>query len=92
MPENDAWAEVTNPDWEPEFSEERVGPLLRLTGKCPRCTHLTTTDYKALTLGVERGGRVKESATIFCKCGYPHDGHPDGDPSCGAYWTAEVEL
>lgn len=29
---------------------------------------------------------------MYCTCGYPHPNHPDGDNSCGAYWSYEGEL
>jgi hypothetical protein len=38
-----------------------------------------------------RGGPAA-TFTMYCECGYPHPGHPNGDNSCGAYWPYEAEL
>jgi hypothetical protein len=88
------WAEITNPNWKPSFTREQAGLALVFTGECPSCTHYTMfsvpfarPDASAQTY---RGGPA--TFTMYCECGYPHPGHPDGDNSCGAYWPYEAEL
>lgn len=89
------WAEITNPGWKPSFTREQAGLALVFTGKCPSCTHntmfsvpLARPDVSAQTV---RGGPAT-AFTMYCECGYPHPGHPNGDNSCGAYWPYEAEL
>ena len=89
------WAEITNSKWKPSFIREQAGLALVFTGRCPSCTHDTMfsvpyarPDVSAQT--VRRG--LATSFTMYCECGYPHPGHPDGDNSCGAYWPYEAEL
>jgi len=88
------WAEITNPNWKPSFTREQAGLALVFTGECPSCTHDTMfsvpfarADASGQTV---RGGPA--TFTMYCECGYPHPGHPDGDNSCGAYWPYEAEL
>ena len=76
-------------------TEGPAGQALVFTGRCPSCTHDTMfsvpyarPDVSAQT--VRRG--LATSFTMYCECGYPHPGHPDGDNSCGAYWPYEAEL
>jgi hypothetical protein len=89
------WAEITNPDWNPPFTREQAGLALVFTGKCPSCRHDTMFSVPFArpdaNAQVFRGGPAA-SFTMFCECGYPHPGHPDGDNSCGAYWPYEAEL
>jgi hypothetical protein len=85
------WAEVTDSTWVPQFATEKIGALVRLSGPCPRCHHQTSTDFAAVIPG-ESLRASDEAVDLFCKCGFPHKGHPEGDASCGAYWTTSAEL
>jgi hypothetical protein len=89
------WAEITRSNWKPAFTREQAGLALVFTGKCPSCTHDTMfsvpfarPDASAQTY---RSGPAA-TFTMYCECGYPHPGHPEGDNSCGAYWSYEAEL
>lgn len=87
-----AWAEITNDSWEPAFARAEFGLLLRFSGDCPRCGHPTMLDItRTIPSGPSTRGD-EEIITMYCRCGYPHTGHPDGDNSCGAFWTIESEL
>jgi hypothetical protein len=88
------WAEITDPQWTPTFDRSRSGLLTTFTGSCPRCGHSMVHD---VPYGVPPSSGVSnrtdaEEFTMMCSCGYPHQGHPDGDNSCGAYWPYEAEL
>jgi hypothetical protein len=84
------WAEVTDPAWKPAFERQDSDLVVRFVGPCPRCAHETTTDFPITIPGV--GPRLRAvQVTMYCKCGYPHGGHPDGDNSCGAYWAYLAE-
>lgn len=88
------WAEVYDPSWQPEFTEHRIGTVVRLTGNCPRCNHPTAMDFDRLIPGIP-GEIVKgdeEVVTMCCKCGHRHEGHPADDSSCGAYWATVATL
>ncbi len=85
------WAEVNEPTWQPTFTEQKIGALVRLSGDCPRCQHPTAMDFPAVIPG-DALRAEGETVTMFCKCGHPHQGHPDGDFSCGAYWATVAEL
>jgi hypothetical protein len=88
------WAEVYDPAWQPSFDHVRRGLEIRFTGSCPRCTHDMTFD---VPIAIPPSTRVttreaREELTMYCACGHPHPGHPDGDNSCGAYWPYEADL
>ena len=85
------WAEVNDPTWHPNFERSVRGLSVRFTGSCPRCgDHMDWDVAKALpTLGTRTAA---EPFTMYCACGIPHDGHPPGDNSCGAYWLYIGEL
>jgi hypothetical protein len=89
------WAEISNPAWKPSFTREQAGLAVAFTGKCPSCTHDTMFSVPFarpdLTAPTVRGG-LATTFTMYCECGYPHPGHPDGDNSCGAYWPYEAQL
>jgi hypothetical protein len=91
MPDDVPWAEVTNSGWQPNFARQTSGLVVRFVGPCPRCAHETSTDFPLAVLGSGLRADV-EQVTMYCKCGYPHTGHPDGDNSCGAYWAYLAEL
>ena len=86
-----AWAEVTDSSWQPTFDRSTAGLNLRFTGQCPRCHHPTVFDLPKVIPG---SGTVRgtEEFTMYCQCGHPHKDHPDGDNSCGAYWSYEEDL
>jgi hypothetical protein len=86
------WAEVTQDSWVPNFTTKRVGAIVRLSGPCPRCSHQTTTDFAPVIPGQATVRGDAQPVVLFCKCGFPHEGHPDNDNSCGAYWTITTEL
>jgi hypothetical protein len=84
------------------FSTERVSDReLRVTGVCPRCD-----DTMAISIrrGMVGGGTVKRPAdtdpeptgaawaTIYCECGYHHEGREEGsgENGCGAYWRVAL--
>jgi hypothetical protein len=82
------------------FTAEQVGEReIRVTGVCPRCDDTTTATIRR---GVVGGGTVKAPpspdspglvpATIWCECGYYHDGRPDtsAESGCGAYWRVAL--
>lgn len=73
-----------------------------VSGTCPRCHGPTTTTFPkgiAGTKGFPWFGRGTDSRaelkaaasaeTLFCECGYAHDGQPEGTlfEGCGAQWT-----
>ena len=82
---------MTDPSWAPTWERVVRGLAVRFDGSCPRCAHRTTANFPRVIpgAGLKAG---EESVTMLCRCGYPHNGHPDGDNSCGAYWTSQVEL
>jgi hypothetical protein len=88
------WAEVTDPGWSPSFRRGVSGLSLVFSGQCPQCRHeMRFTVAKALPdASGSRTIRQPEPLTMYCACGFPHRGHPDGDYSCGAYWTYEAVL
>ena len=93
MPSED-WAEIYDPSWRPTFDRTRNGLVITFTGACPRCEHPMTFEVPRATPPAG-GGTTRatpEEFTMWCACGHPHSGHPDGDNSCGAYWPYEAEL
>lgn len=89
------WAEITNPSWKPSFTREQAGLALVFTGKCPSCTHDTmfSVPFARPDASAQTYRNIPAATfTMYCECGYPHPGHPDGDNSCGAYWPYEAEL
>lgn len=86
------WAAITEPDWRPSFKSAKSGLETKFTGSCPRCEHLTL--HRVPVVRPNLGGRAMrdegERFTAYCRCGYPHPGHPEGDNSCGAYWYLEM--
>jgi hypothetical protein len=88
------WAAVTDPAWKPTFEQARFGLETRFTGECPRCKHdtfLRVPFSKPNLQGHVKRGET-EPFTMICRCGHPHPGHPEGDNSCGAYWSYEIEV
>jgi hypothetical protein len=89
------WAEITNPNWKPSFTREQAGLALVFTGKCPSCIHDTmfSVPFARPDASAQTYRNIPAATfTMYCECGYPHPGHPDGDNSCGAYWPYEAEL
>ncbi|TMM27609.1 MAG: hypothetical protein E6F99_30870 [Actinobacteria bacterium] len=87
-----AWAEVTDDRWQPTFERTTVGLTVRFSGLCPRCQHQTTTELaRVIPMPASVRGEVEEF-TMYCACGHPHKDRPEGDNSCGAYWSYEDEL
>jgi len=86
-----AWAREYDPSWQPAFTESTFGALVQVAGDCPRCHHHTAMNFPAVipSSTVKAAGQV---VTMFCKCGLPHEGRPDDDFGCGAYWGAVAEL
>ncbi|MEV4352264.1 hypothetical protein AB0J83_48030 [Actinoplanes sp. NPDC049596] len=82
---------MTDSKWKPTFERSIVGLTVRFTGTCPRCQHPTVFDVPKVIPG---SGTVRgaEEFTMYCQCGHPHKDHPDGDNSCGAYWSYEGDL
>ena len=80
-----------------KLSEQEI----KVTGICPRCDDTTTASIRR---GLVGGGTVKGlpevapeqagtvAATIYCECGYYHEGRPDtsSESGCGAYWTVAL--
>jgi hypothetical protein len=87
-----SWAEVNDHRWRPEFERTVIGLVVRFRGACPRCRHETTTDLTRVIPGLENVRGELEEFTMYCTCGHPHKDHPEGDNSCGAYWSYESEL
>ena len=89
------WAEIYNPAWTPSFTQQQADLAVVFTGPCPSCSHQTMFSVP-LTRPDVGGYAVRgvpaTTFTMYCECGYPHPGHPDGDNSCGAYWPYEAEL
>lgn len=74
------------------FTRTKVGVIVRLSGDCPRCSHPTAMEFPPASFPAA-GVRIEpQTVTLYCKCGHPHQGHPDGDNNCGAYWTIMVRL
>jgi hypothetical protein len=86
------WAEVTDDNWAPQFTATQVGVIVRMSGQCPRCEHQTITDFSPVIPGRVAERAADQPVLLFCKCGHNHEGHPDGDNSCGAYWTIKTKL
>jgi hypothetical protein len=81
------------------FSTEKLSHReIKVTGICPRCDDTMTISIRR---GMVGGGTVKgpadsdpgstgtAPATIYCECGYYHEGREEGssENGCGAYWT-----
>jgi hypothetical protein len=87
------WAEVTDPSWRPAFTRVPVGLVVRFFGPCPRCHHETSAEFPLVLPGSTTvRGEDDEPFVMFCDCGHPHDSHPEGDNSCGAYWPYVDQL
>jgi hypothetical protein len=85
------WAEVFREDWKPEFRCLREGLEVRYLGTCPRCGHEMSFEITAGFPAAPPDAPTyrsdpEEQFTMFCTCGHPHPGHPEGDNSCGAFW------
>ncbi|MER7764038.1 hypothetical protein [Streptomyces sp. NPDC097619] len=65
-----------------------------LTGTCPRCGCAFAFTYtrRVFRHPRPRSGRV-DGATVpvLCVCGSPHEGRPEGEEGCGAYWNVVLE-
>ncbi|SFR00013.1 hypothetical protein SAMN04488564_101991 [Lentzea waywayandensis] len=89
------FAEVTAETYAEAFSatceptETRRGVLL--TGTCPRCGD--RMDYLVPTgvfLGASGTSARVRPTPVMCTCNGSHEGRPDADEGCGAYWTVEL--
>lgn len=77
----------------------RSGKDLIVAGTCGRCNARSTF---TINNGVAIGGSGKglgrrqppdlPTATVFCGCGFFHDGRPEGsdENGCGAYWSVAI--
>ncbi|HEX3959485.1 MAG TPA: hypothetical protein VHZ03_23105 [Trebonia sp.] len=87
------WAEIYDPAWKPSFLRQQANLAVMFAGQCPNCSHQTMFSVPLARPDVSTEAlRGAATFTMFCECGYPHPGHPDGDNSCGAYWPYEAEL
>jgi hypothetical protein len=64
--------------------------VVRLTGPCPKCTHLMQQDlpFRVLPRGATP---VAIPLPVTCDCGRRHEGAPEGVTGCGRYWNLEFE-
>jgi hypothetical protein len=88
------WAAVSDETWQPSFTATRAGLYLTYTGACPRCRHQTMLRIAGVNAALS-GRSTREDArpfAMFCRCGYPHPGHPDDDMGCGAYWSEQMRA
>jgi hypothetical protein len=74
------------------FTRNKVGVIVRLSGNCPRCTHPTMTQFSPTSFPSAGIRTEPQPVTLYCRCGNLHEGHPEGDNSCGAFWTMTVRL
>jgi hypothetical protein len=81
--------------WENCRRTTNVRKRVVVEGNCTACGHRTCYDFGpvVVTGADEEGSAVAETAgraTVYCECGYPHAGRPEGEIflGCGAYWFA----
>jgi hypothetical protein len=70
------------------FTRTERGTLEVFSGLCPRCDHdmewqierqgFASPTWKRETIGA--------TFTMYCKCGFNHEGRPADRTGCGAYW------
>jgi hypothetical protein len=93
-----AEAEIPVPADKP-FTVQRgpEGKGLTVTGPCPACGGLTSTDFSHGIGGTKgfRGPRpspIRSPITVFCECGHVHADRPADatDRGCGRYWTVDI--
>jgi hypothetical protein len=74
------------------------GRTVTIKGGCPACAHLTSAEF-SFGIGVSKGFRGKprpailpSPVTMFCECGYAHDGRPPDalDTGCGRFWAVHL--
>ncbi|WP_459961522.1 hypothetical protein [Nocardia sp. IFM 10818] len=100
------YIEVTSPDFavsaEATFKLcSHVGGIESLRGPCPRCrgemeSPVVTEIYRRFGIGklFRRSGTGPERdpvEVLVCSCEYEHDGRPDGEIGCGAYWMLRIQ-
>ena len=92
------YLEVTDPGYAAtaasafEVQEGKLGDL-SLRGPCPRCG--TVIEIPVFDYVVRRAGRPTSAAEppdagiepVICTCDEPHEGRPEGQVGCGAYWN-----
>lgn len=103
-----AWAEISTKGWADSLSasEPRGGSIV-LSGKCPRCEHLTTITLNPASPGNPGGGgigalgRVLQRAAevpksygvvAICHCTTAHPGAPAGKDGCGAFGGLQLGM
>jgi hypothetical protein len=81
------------------YTVHRDGRDLVIMGACPRCKEATEFRIKD---GIAIGGSGKglgkgkrpdsPTATVYCTCGYTHEGRPDSsdENGCGAFWKVRI--
>jgi hypothetical protein len=75
-----------------EIEEYKVG-VLTLRGPCPRCGAMI--EIPVVNRVVRAVGQVaaasprqaSDGEPVICTCEEPHDGRPEGQVGCGAYWN-----
>jgi hypothetical protein len=77
------------------------GRSVSVTGHCPACHGLTSTDF-APGIGSSKAFRgaktwrmtmLPSPLTLYCECGHMHEGRPPEamDTGCGRYWSVYLK-
>jgi hypothetical protein len=75
-----------------EIEEYKIG-ILTLRGPCPRCGAMIEIPVvDRVVRGVSQVAAASPSEAsdgepVICTCEEPHDGRPEGQVGCGAYWN-----
>lgn len=69
-----------------------------LVGPCPRCADpmqypWVDDSYRGILppTGLSALPANRRTAKMICTCSAPHEGRPDGEIGCGAYWNLSLE-
>jgi hypothetical protein len=75
------------------------GKKVSVSGQCPECRGLTSTEFSAGIPDASkfRGPKIEtlpSPVTLYCECGHPHDERPADAPDrgCGRYWLLYVKA
>jgi hypothetical protein len=68
------------------FTRSQEGLVIVYRGLCPRCQDPTVFEVARGYAGETTKAEPPAEFIMLCQCGIPHQGHPEGDYSCGAYW------
>jgi hypothetical protein len=92
--ETDATGKLFRVTWAPG------GKKATITGPCPECQGLTSTEFNAGIpdtsgfRGPKKIPTLPSPVTLLCECGRAHDDRPADAPDrgCGRYWLLYVDA